>query len=66
MVLSRRWTVGLVTKHTASTTDPALVPGSFFSSCFGSILPTDLDLYVTELDINNEQYVAYSLTSNYL
>ncbi|KAK4699344.1 hypothetical protein P7C70_g6918, partial [Phenoliferia sp. Uapishka_3] len=26
----------------------------FFSSCFGSTLPTDLDLYITELDINNE------------
>ena len=32
-----------------------LTTGNFFSSCFGSVLPTDLDLYITELDINNDQ-----------
>lgn len=29
----------------------------FFSYCFGSLLPDDLDIYLVELDINDEPYV---------
>ena len=30
----------------------------FFSYCYEAVVPSDLDLYIVELDINNEPYVT--------
>ncbi|KAI5481658.1 capsular related protein, Esterase, SGNH hydrolase-type domain containing [Pseudohyphozyma bogoriensis] len=46
-----------VTLFPNTTIVSAPVPGVtswFFSYCFNALLPTDLDLYLVELDINNE------------
>jgi hypothetical protein len=34
--------------------DPVPSLPAFFSYCFESLIPNDLDLYIAELDINNE------------
>lgn len=38
----------------------------FFAYCFEAVVPRDLDLYIVELDINNNPYVSNWLVDNKL